>query len=159
MARRSLWGKKPPSRNNFIHKEYQCLNSFWGVLCVFLALPYLVASTPELSLAFLICLNTSRWKKENQSYPKWVKSCVEWGECNTLTLRHLLLKMRCPNIDYVTVYDTGFFSCLPVQILEFDLKGSPLDSSSFIDVVVKDYETIGKDKYALCIFPLFYRFL
>ncbi|KAK3573905.1 hypothetical protein QTP86_033047 [Hemibagrus guttatus] len=32
------------------------------------------------------------------------------------------------------------------EILEFDLKGSPLDSSSFIDVVVKDYETIGKDK-------------
>lgn len=36
---------------------------------------------------------------------------------------------------------------LPFQIIEFDLKGSPLDSSSFIDVVVKDYETIGKDKY------------
>lgn len=39
---------------------------------------------------------------------------------------------------------------LPFQIIEFDLKGSPLDSSSFIDVVVKDYETIGKDKY-VCI--------
>uniref|UniRef100_A0A672R0M9 Myoferlin n=1 Tax=Sinocyclocheilus grahami TaxID=75366 RepID=A0A672R0M9_SINGR len=33
------------------------------------------------------------------------------------------------------------------EIIEFDLKGTPLDSSSFIDVVVKDYETIGKDKY------------
>ncbi|XP_065152682.1 myoferlin [Paramisgurnus dabryanus] len=33
------------------------------------------------------------------------------------------------------------------EIIEFDLKGSPLDSSSFIDVVVKDYETIGKDKF------------
>ncbi|CAG6017075.1 unnamed protein product [Menidia menidia] len=33
------------------------------------------------------------------------------------------------------------------EILEFDLKGSPLDASSFIDVVVKDYETIGKDKF------------
>ncbi|KAI4889280.1 hypothetical protein NFI96_010829, partial [Prochilodus magdalenae] len=32
------------------------------------------------------------------------------------------------------------------QTLEFDLKGSPLDSSSFIDVFVKDFETIGKDK-------------
>ncbi len=32
-------------------------------------------------------------------------------------------------------------------MLEFDLKGSSLDASSFIDVVVKDYETIGKDKY------------
>ncbi|KAK2820769.1 hypothetical protein Q5P01_023728 [Channa striata] len=30
--------------------------------------------------------------------------------------------------------------------LEFDLKGTPLDSSSYIDVIVKDYETIGKDK-------------
>ncbi|XP_072247032.1 myoferlin [Leuresthes tenuis] len=33
------------------------------------------------------------------------------------------------------------------EILEFDLKGSSLDASSFIDVVVKDYETIGKDKF------------
>uniref|UniRef100_A0A8C7RA95 C2 domain-containing protein n=1 Tax=Oncorhynchus mykiss TaxID=8022 RepID=A0A8C7RA95_ONCMY len=33
------------------------------------------------------------------------------------------------------------------EVLEFDLKGSPLDASSFIDVIVKDYETIGKDKY------------
>ncbi|XP_066534334.1 myoferlin isoform X2 [Hoplias malabaricus] len=32
------------------------------------------------------------------------------------------------------------------EVIEFDLKGSPLDSSSFIEVVVKDYETIGKDK-------------
>uniref|UniRef100_A0A8C9VK30 Myoferlin n=1 Tax=Scleropages formosus TaxID=113540 RepID=A0A8C9VK30_SCLFO len=35
------------------------------------------------------------------------------------------------------------------ETLEFDLKGSPLDSSSTIDVIVKDYETIGKDKYVL----------
>ncbi|TNM99953.1 hypothetical protein fugu_012986 [Takifugu bimaculatus] len=33
------------------------------------------------------------------------------------------------------------------EVLEFDLKGSPLDASSFIDVVVKDFETIGKDKF------------
>lgn len=32
------------------------------------------------------------------------------------------------------------------EILEFDLKGIPLDSTSSIDVVVKDFETIGKDK-------------
>ncbi|XP_034538293.1 myoferlin [Notolabrus celidotus] len=32
------------------------------------------------------------------------------------------------------------------EVLEFDLKGTPLDASSFISVVVKDYETIGKDK-------------
>lgn len=35
---------------------------------------------------------------------------------------------------------------LVVQVLEFDLKGKALDSSSFVDVIVKDYETIGKDK-------------
>lgn len=33
-----------------------------------------------------------------------------------------------------------------LQVLQFDLKGSALDSSSYIDVIVKDYETIGKDK-------------
>ncbi|XP_054456803.1 myoferlin [Anoplopoma fimbria] len=33
------------------------------------------------------------------------------------------------------------------EVLEFDLKGSSLDSSTFINVVVKDYETIGKDKF------------
>ncbi|XP_047464488.1 myoferlin isoform X1 [Mugil cephalus] len=33
------------------------------------------------------------------------------------------------------------------ELLEFDLKGSALDSSSYIDVIVKDYETIGKDKF------------
>ncbi|ROL41004.1 Myoferlin [Anabarilius grahami] len=32
------------------------------------------------------------------------------------------------------------------ETLEFDLKGVPLDSSSYIDVFVKDYETLGKDK-------------
>lgn len=39
----------------------------------------------------------------------------------------------------------GNLFCL-LQVLEFDLKGSSLDASSFITVVVKDYETIGKDK-------------
>ncbi|XP_072523835.1 myoferlin [Salminus brasiliensis] len=33
------------------------------------------------------------------------------------------------------------------ETLEFDLKGSPLDSSSFIDVIVEDFETIGKNKF------------
>uniref|UniRef100_A0AAY4D2T6 C2 domain-containing protein n=1 Tax=Denticeps clupeoides TaxID=299321 RepID=A0AAY4D2T6_9TELE len=32
------------------------------------------------------------------------------------------------------------------EVLDFDLKGLPLEASSFIDVIVKDYETIGKDK-------------
>uniref|UniRef100_A0A3P9PXD5 Myoferlin n=1 Tax=Poecilia reticulata TaxID=8081 RepID=A0A3P9PXD5_POERE len=30
------------------------------------------------------------------------------------------------------------------EVLEFDLKDSPLDASSYLDVIVKDYETIGK---------------
>lgn len=33
------------------------------------------------------------------------------------------------------------------EVLDFDLKGQALDSNAFIDVVVKDYETIGKDKF------------
>ncbi|XP_056286626.1 myoferlin-like isoform X1 [Pseudoliparis swirei] len=33
------------------------------------------------------------------------------------------------------------------EVLEFDLKGIGLDSSSYIDVIVKDYETLGKDKF------------
>ena len=36
-------------------------------------------------------------------------------------------------------------------MLEFDLKGIPLDSSSYIHVVVKDYETLGKDKYVMAL--------
>ncbi|XP_061564455.1 myoferlin-like isoform X3 [Cololabis saira] len=33
------------------------------------------------------------------------------------------------------------------EVLEFDLKGIPLDSSSNLDVIVKDYETIGQNKF------------
>ncbi|XP_035389086.1 myoferlin isoform X2 [Electrophorus electricus] len=33
------------------------------------------------------------------------------------------------------------------ETLEFDLKGTPLDSTSFIDVIVKDFESLGKDKF------------
>ncbi|XP_053367599.1 myoferlin-like [Clarias gariepinus] len=33
------------------------------------------------------------------------------------------------------------------ETLKFDLKGSSLDSSSFIDVIVKDFEALGKDKF------------
>ncbi|XP_053721165.1 myoferlin-like isoform X2 [Synchiropus splendidus] len=33
------------------------------------------------------------------------------------------------------------------EVLEFDLNGVALDHSSYIDVVVKDYETIGKNKF------------
>ncbi|XP_040217713.1 myoferlin isoform X3 [Rana temporaria] len=33
------------------------------------------------------------------------------------------------------------------ELLEFDLKGIPLDYSSTLEVTVKDFETIGKDKF------------
>uniref|UniRef100_A0A6Q2XUR0 C2 domain-containing protein n=1 Tax=Esox lucius TaxID=8010 RepID=A0A6Q2XUR0_ESOLU len=33
------------------------------------------------------------------------------------------------------------------EVLDFELKGSPLDASSFIEVIVKDYETIGNNKF------------
>ena len=46
-----------------------------------------------------------------------------------------------------SIIDGLIVSCLcALQVLEFDLKGSVLDSSAYIDIVVKDYETIGKDK-------------
>ncbi|KAJ4940303.1 hypothetical protein JOQ06_026612 [Pogonophryne albipinna] len=32
------------------------------------------------------------------------------------------------------------------EVLEFDLKGVALDYSAYIDVIVKDYETIGRNK-------------
>uniref|UniRef100_A0A3P9LID1 Myoferlin n=1 Tax=Oryzias latipes TaxID=8090 RepID=A0A3P9LID1_ORYLA len=40
------------------------------------------------------------------------------------------------------------------EVLEFDLKGSPLDSSSFLEVVVKDYETIGRNHIGSAKIPL-----
>ncbi|KAI3365598.1 hypothetical protein L3Q82_010680 [Scortum barcoo] len=46
-----------------------------------------------------------------------------------------------------TISNRPHAPCLVFQVLEFDLKGTPLDSSSCIDVIVKDYETIGKDKF------------
>ncbi|KAF7662453.1 hypothetical protein LDENG_00235470 [Lucifuga dentata] len=33
------------------------------------------------------------------------------------------------------------------EVLEFDLKGTALESNSCIDVIVKDYESLGKDKF------------
>uniref|UniRef100_A0ACB8F8Y2 Uncharacterized protein n=1 Tax=Sphaerodactylus townsendi TaxID=933632 RepID=A0ACB8F8Y2_9SAUR len=33
------------------------------------------------------------------------------------------------------------------EILEFDLKGIPLDISSSLQIVVKDFETLGQNKY------------
>lgn len=33
------------------------------------------------------------------------------------------------------------------ELIEFDLKGIPLDYASTLDIVVKDFETIGKDKF------------
>lgn len=43
---------------------------------------------------------------------------------------------------------------LLVQILEFDLKGIPLDISSSLQIIVKDFETIGQNKYVESIFFL-----
>lgn len=48
---------------------------------------------------------------------------------------------------YLVTWDVYMCPFLWSQVLEFDLKGSALEESSFIDVIVKDYETIGKDKY------------
>lgn len=64
-----------------------------------------------------------------------------WNEVN------LGLFVMCERIDHCGLLVILTVSFLHSQVLEFDLKGSSLDASSFIDVVVKDYETIGKDKY------------
>lgn len=40
-----------------------------------------------------------------------------------------------------------------VQIVEFDLKGIALDNSSSLTIIVKDFETIGQNKYVPS-FPL-----
>lgn len=42
-----------------------------------------------------------------------------------------------------------FFFFFLIQILEFDLKGIALDSSSSLTIIVKDFETIGQNKYVL----------
>lgn len=39
-----------------------------------------------------------------------------------------------------------------VQILEFDLKGIALDNSSSLTIIVKDFETIGQNKYVVFLF-------
>lgn len=41
-----------------------------------------------------------------------------------------------------------------VQILEFDLKGIALDNSSSLTIIVKDFETIGQNKYVIFFFPV-----
>uniref|UniRef100_A0A8B9NQM2 Myoferlin n=1 Tax=Accipiter nisus TaxID=211598 RepID=A0A8B9NQM2_9AVES len=40
------------------------------------------------------------------------------------------------------------------EILEFDLKGIALDNSSSLTIIVKDFETIGQNKYVLFFFPV-----
>lgn len=47
---------------------------------------------------------------------------------------------------YVTCNMIYSFFFFPPQILEFDLKGIPLDNSSSLTAIVKDFETIGQNK-------------
>lgn len=102
------------------------------------------------------CLCDFRWKEENQSCWQWAKSRVEWSECSSQELwaahsetrneeqltRHVEKHLCETNVSF-------FFFFFSLQGLEFDLKGLALDASSFIDVIVKDYETIGHDKYVI----------
>lgn len=86
-----------------------------------------------------------RWEEENQSNWQWAESCLEWSKWGIkanckVCMDSYILEMR------AAVASVWNEMSLWLQVLEFDLKGSPLDASSFINVVVKDYETIGKDK-------------
>lgn len=50
-------------------------------------------------------------------------------------------------LHFLTLFNNLFvFYNLRGQILEFDLRGIPLDSSSSLTIVVKDFETIGQNK-------------
>lgn len=57
-----------------------------------------------------------------------------------------LLKANYSKYSEISAHGCFDLCLIASQVLEFDLKGSALDSSSYIDVIVKDYETIGKDK-------------
>lgn len=90
-----------------------------------------------------------RWKEEDKSDWQRVEPCLEWGNphswtdaCSNMQISLGLLK----GFVLMTSIPSDICCSLFSQVLEFDLKGTPLDSASCIDVVVKDYETIGKDK-------------
>lgn len=51
-------------------------------------------------------------------------------------------------INFCVTYDFVFHLFF-IQILEFDLKGIALDNSSSLTIIVKDFETIGQNKYVL----------
>lgn len=69
----------------------------------------------------------------------------EWNEVDLLHNGDLI--SFGPSGRYRYLISVGLFAPrLVLQVLEFDLKGARLDSASHIDVVVKDYETIGKNK-------------
>lgn len=55
------------------------------------------------------------------------------------------------NLHMTCNYNLGLL-CFFVQILEFDLKGIALDNSSSLTIIVKDFETIGQNKYVVFFF-------
>lgn len=55
------------------------------------------------------------------------------------------------NLQITCNYNLGLLHFF-VQILEFDLKGIGLDNSSSLTIIVKDFETIGQNKYVLFFF-------
>jgi len=55
------------------------------------------------------------------------------------------------NLHVICHYNLGLLHFF-VQILEFDLKGIALDNSSSLTIIVKDFETIGQNKYVLFFF-------
>lgn len=81
-----------------------------------------------------------RRRKPNQLTMNWIQFGTKW----VIQMSYWISNVRFMSLLLVLLLI--FWTSLFVQVLEFDLKGSPLDASSFLDVVVKDFETIGKDK-------------
>lgn len=77
---------------------------------------------------------------DNELNPEWNEvdlSHWQWGFDEFSPFRLLQISDICWTISPPR---------LVLQAVEFDLKGARLDSTSHIDVIVKDYETIGKNK-------------
>lgn len=81
-------------------------------------------------------------------------ACVSWSGLS-LKMQNLFLNnfvvyatLLLINLHRTCSYNLGLLHFF-VQILEFDLKGIALDNSSSLTIIVKDFETIGQNKYVL----------
>lgn len=78
--------------------------------------------------------------------PVWNEVALIPSRLGRSMLKHADLALIAGRLVLLTSAPSHIWCSLLSQVLEFDLKGTLLDSASCIDVVVKDYETIGKNK-------------